>query len=68
MQQAFIDEAAIQCGFCTPGVIMSATEIVEKEPNHQEMNFAGFYRDIYVVVQVIKILLMQWKNLCKHGL
>ena len=29
IQQAFVDEAAIQCGFCTPGVIMSAVEILE---------------------------------------
>ena len=29
VQQAFIDEAAIQCGFCTPGLIMTATELVE---------------------------------------
>ena len=29
IQQAFIDEAAIQCGFCTPGFILSAVEILE---------------------------------------
>ena len=29
IQQAFVDEAAVQCGFCTPGIIMSAVEIVE---------------------------------------
>lgn len=29
IQQAFIEEAAIQCGFCTPGFIMSAVEIIE---------------------------------------
>ena len=29
IQQAFIDEAAVQCVFCTPGVIMSAVEILE---------------------------------------
>lgn len=28
IQQAFVDEAAIQCGFCTPGLIMTAVEIV----------------------------------------
>ena len=29
IQQAFIDEAAIECGFCTPGFIMSSVEILE---------------------------------------
>lgn len=29
IQQAFIDEAAIQCGFCTPGFILSSVEILE---------------------------------------
>ena len=28
IQQYFIDEAAVQCGFCTPGIIMSAIEIM----------------------------------------
>ena len=28
IQQAFIDETAIQCGFCTPGFIMTAEEIL----------------------------------------
>ena len=29
IQQAFIDETAIQCGFCTPGFILTAVEILE---------------------------------------
>ncbi len=29
IQQAFIDEGAIQCGFCTPGFIMSSLPIIE---------------------------------------
>lgn len=28
IQQAFVDEAAVQCGFCTPGLIITAVEIV----------------------------------------
>jgi len=29
IQQAFVEEAAIQCGFCTPGFILTAWEILE---------------------------------------
>ncbi len=37
IQQIFIDEAAVQCGFCTPGLIMTAVEIVgEKKPYTRE--------------------------------
>ena len=28
IQQAFVDEAAVQCGFCTPGFIITAVEII----------------------------------------
>ena len=28
IQRAFVEEAAVQCGFCTPGIILSAVEIV----------------------------------------
>jgi carbon-monoxide dehydrogenase small subunit len=29
IQQAFVDEAAVQCGFCTPGFIMAAVRVLE---------------------------------------
>lgn len=29
IQQAFVDETAVQCGFCTPGFILTAEEILE---------------------------------------
>jgi carbon-monoxide dehydrogenase small subunit len=32
MQQAFIDEFAFQCGYCTPGMIMSAKSLLDENP------------------------------------
>ena len=36
IQQAFIDEGAVQCGFCTPGFLMSATEIIRSGKNYSD--------------------------------
>jgi len=33
IQQAFVDYGAIQCGFCTPGMILSAKAILDENPN-----------------------------------
>ena len=33
MQRAFHEHHALQCGYCTPGMIMAATEIIERNPN-----------------------------------
>jgi len=33
LQKAFVNEGAIQCGFCTPGAVMSATALIEKNPD-----------------------------------
>lgn len=33
LQQAFIDSGAIQCGFCTPGMILTAKSLLEENPN-----------------------------------
>ena len=33
VQQAFVDHDALQCGFCTPGMVMSCAALVERDPN-----------------------------------
>lgn len=33
VQQAFVDAGAIQCGFCTPGMVMTAIALLRKNPN-----------------------------------
>ena len=36
VQRAFLEQAALQCGFCTPGFIVAAVALLEQEPNPSE--------------------------------
>jgi carbon-monoxide dehydrogenase small subunit len=36
LQQAFIDHFAIQCGFCTPGMVLAAKALLDENPNPTE--------------------------------
>ncbi len=41
VQKAFVDESAIQCGFCTPGMVLKSVSILEKnsKPTEEEIRF-----------------------------
>ena len=36
LQKAFLEEAALQCGICTPGFLVASKALLEKEPNPSE--------------------------------
>ena len=36
MQQAFMDNHGLQCGYCTPGMVMAATSLLEENPSATE--------------------------------
>ncbi len=42
IQQSFVDEGGIQCGFCSPGMIMSSKALLDENPgaNHEEIKHA----------------------------
>ena len=42
VQQAFVDHGGLQCGFCTPGLIMSAVSLLSENPSptEEEVKFA----------------------------
>ena len=33
LQRSFVDHGAVQCGFCTPGILMSSRALLEKNPS-----------------------------------
>ncbi len=42
VQEAFLEVGALQCGYCTSGMIMSAVALLRKNPNPQEKDILDF--------------------------
>lgn len=57
IQQSFVDAGAIQCGFCTPGMIISTTALLNKnpEPSEQEIR-AGLEENLCRCTGYVKIV------------
>jgi carbon-monoxide dehydrogenase small subunit len=36
VQEAFVEAGAVQCGFCTPGLIVAVTDLLERDPSPDE--------------------------------
>jgi aerobic-type carbon monoxide dehydrogenase small subunit (CoxS/CutS family) len=44
MQKAFLMNGAVQCGFCTPGMILTATALLKENPNATEDEIRDYMR------------------------
>lgn len=47
VQAAFIEKDAIQCGFCTPGMVVAGTALLKKSPKPSENEIRDFMRGNY---------------------
>ncbi len=61
IQQAFVDNAAIQCGFCTPGMVITATALLNENPDPTEEYVKDYMRGNYCrctgYVSIVKAVL-----------
>lgn len=47
IQKAFIEKDAIQCGYCTPGMVVAGTALLKKNPKPTESEIRDFMRGNY---------------------
>ncbi|MBU4227303.1 (2Fe-2S)-binding protein [bacterium] len=66
MQIAFLKNAAVQCGFCTPGMILTATALLKENPNPTEDEIRDYIRGNICrctgYIQIVKAI-----KECAHG-
>jgi aerobic-type carbon monoxide dehydrogenase small subunit (CoxS/CutS family) len=66
MQKAFLKNGAVQCGFCTPGMILTATALLRENPNSTEDEIRDYMRGNLCrctgYIQIVKAI-----EECAHG-
>ena len=69
LQQAFIDHFAVQCGFCTPGMILAAKALLDEnpDPTEEEVRFglAGNFCRCTGHVKIVEAVLATVKMMAK---
>ena len=54
LQEAFVESGAIQCGYCTPAMLLAAKELLDRNANPTEENVRERFRESCVAVLAIK--------------
>ena len=71
LQQAFIDHFAVQCGFCTPGMILRSKALLDENPNPTEeevkLGLAGNLCRCTGYVKIVEAVLSAAKMMGKGG-
>lgn len=44
VQQAFVDHGALQCGFCTPGMVLAVTSLLNEDPHPSDQKIRHYLR------------------------
>ena len=71
IQQAYLDEGAVQCGFCTPGFVMTTKALLEKDPDPDEAEIREYLNGCicrctgYVnIVKAVQVAAKRMKQPC----
>ena len=58
LQEAFLEEGAVQCGFCTPGMLMTAKALLDRDPTPSREVIRKEIEETFAVVPVTTELSM----------
>ena len=71
LQEAFIKHGAVQCGYCTPGMILSAKVLLDENPNPSELDvreaISGNLCRCTGYAKIVKAILDAAKRGWRHG-